>query len=1304
MSKEGGYGFSGLTAGAPWAVGLVAVAALLTRAPAPATVSAPPTADAVAPAPVAEPPGRALGAVVPIVKLIADVANVRVTPPDVAHAWQVVERYLHDKGPNSRTYAAISSLGVLIRDGSEPARAVDTMSSEEAVALVAGFEAPARSDVEAQRKRLIDHVKNTRASADYVRLIRDEVNRVADVKFVVATIPDYVDSESKWIADEALASIQSAAGAALYALDRFLTPGWNTMNREADGRARRAHESEPGALIFKRRPLEYRPTDETSTRRMQLLVVLLVTETATKGLEKQAFAAAAQLVLTWQPAGPLTLRVLGPNFSGTSQSLRLGLEQVFRDAGPRATDRHLSFHVVTGSATSDSNQRLLEGWYEDKTNPAVPVRRPGPFDWDTAGMPVVFESAVHMDRQMLEIIEGRLDNMGIPPSQVALLVEDNTAWGSAVVGERDNKAGRCKNQEKGLFACALRLSFPMHISRLAARADSAASGDGAPTLALAEPHEPSDRLPTFTPALTENSKRLALESVLSTLVREQILAVGILATDKRDFVFLAREVIRATPNVQLFTTEPHILFLHPEYRSFVRGTLVASSYSLYPRTQLAAAGRRRQFVTMAAQGRYNGLLYLLARRDLLVDAIVDDNVTPDASRLRPAAVWLSTVGQDHFVPLDASRRSREPLLSSPYLILDGTWVAVRIVLVLVLLLHLVLVIAARYRLTPVLPAFFRPFVPSDDPDVAREQGILTAAAVTSISLLLAWFLMLGRAITADRGVAGAVIALPLTVAVALAGAVASAQLLSRGLRHVVDDWRVARRESIAKRQNWATVSTLLVSVIGLAVATYCTVLSFVMAGPEFIHAWRVFAGDLRPERADLQLAAERTLDVASFVSPTAPVLAFGLIGYIWALWSLRCLRHQTFRFGATAPLMLMLTRNDQTLADDISGALATTMHPTGRYFVLPLAALVLLIPGMLGTYSVDGQPFAYALVFGSGLALIGVTLEAAQGAWLGWRLKSTLERLRLHPIAEEITARGRDPLDWGISIEPKFGTARRILRDRLMEVRQQLERVPRAIVRPHVRQAVYHGVERRSEGSTNVPPPTSAPLPEGLAAFGQRAALRSNDLSWIEHWDHGVPDPDAREASSGEAVRVAESTRPLFETALWRVAVTASNQLAPVLWRHFWSAGRRPDTLTLADGYFRSGERFVSLMAALILRAAVARVVRGLSLALVLGGLLFVGHLLYTFPGRQFWLMTDLVALTAVAVIGALLLIALERDEVLSGLWSTRPGRIGIESGLVLRIAAYVAIPLLTLFATQFPEAAGDLTTWLEPVRQALPK
>jgi hypothetical protein len=83
---------------------------------------------------------------------------------------------------------------------------------------------------------------------------------------------------------------------------------------------------------------------------------------------------------------------------------------------------------------------------------------------------------------------------------------------------------------------ALQLAFPLHISRLA----SAENGPTRPAwltslapaaaLRLEDTVIAGDRIPSFTPPLTEATLRISLRSTLGTLSGERIKAVGILAT------------------------------------------------------------------------------------------------------------------------------------------------------------------------------------------------------------------------------------------------------------------------------------------------------------------------------------------------------------------------------------------------------------------------------------------------------------------------------------------------------------------------------------------------------------------------------------------------------------------------------------------------------------------------------------------------------------------------------------------------------------------------------------------------------
>jgi hypothetical protein len=119
-----------------------------------------------------------------------------------------------------------------------------------------------------------------------------------------------------------------------------------------------------------------------------------------------------------------------------------------------------------------------------------------------------------------------------------------------------------------------------------------------------------------------------VEAILDAIRHEKLSAVGIIATDNRDALFLAREVKRSTPDAQLFLFGTHALYLHPDYVPYLRGALVASSYSLalanQPETEAWWPGNIREpFQSLSSEGVFNATHALLTvKKD---DAVKDDD-------------------------------------------------------------------------------------------------------------------------------------------------------------------------------------------------------------------------------------------------------------------------------------------------------------------------------------------------------------------------------------------------------------------------------------------------------------------------------------------------------------------------------------------------------------------------------------------------------------------------------------------------------------------------------------------------------
>jgi hypothetical protein len=78
-----------------------------------------------------------------------------------------------------------------------------------------------------------------------------------------------------------------------------------------------------------------------------------------------------------------------------------------------------------------------------------------------------------------------------------------------------------------------------------------------------------------------------------------------------------------------------------------------------------------------------------------------------------------------------------------------------------------------------------------------------------------------------------------------------------------------------------------------------------------------------------------------------------------------------------------------------------------------------------------------------------------------------------------------------------------------------------------------------------------------------------------------------------------------------------------------------------------------------------------------------------------------LVALLAfvIAIVG-LIFAQIYRDTILSNLTDTKPGELGID--FFIRMASFVALPLLSLMASQFPSMNRFFYSWLQPAIEAL--
>ncbi len=166
---------------------------------------------------------------------------------------------------------------------------------------------------------------------------------------------------------------------------------------------------------------------------------------------------------------------------------------------------------------------------------------------------------------------------------------------------------------------------------------------------------------SFTPGTSAAFDEMELTQVLTSISHRRYNAVGIVATNPFDVVFLAREVRRFCPNLRLFTIQADLLLARPREALDLRGMLVASTYSLHPSNQWISPsfgeGPRLFFSDFASQGLYNATVAHLWEMSEgtspygpgLVEYGLPYNLTPRRD-FRPP-IWVSAVGERGLYPV-----------------------------------------------------------------------------------------------------------------------------------------------------------------------------------------------------------------------------------------------------------------------------------------------------------------------------------------------------------------------------------------------------------------------------------------------------------------------------------------------------------------------------------------------------------------------------------------------------------------------------------------------------------------------------
>jgi hypothetical protein len=487
--------------------------------------------------------------------------------------------------------------------------------------------------------------------------LRDHIHGY-NTEFLIATVPDPIDSPYGYAFDQVVDAIQRAVEKKDgYILDRCWLP-WD-LDRKAkpkDGKEpERLREKKPGVLLFRHGRDTRRGIEQPG-----LCVVFLIGETPMGGVHKQALHNALCTMTQVGYDVDKPIRLIGPYFSGSQTSLQFVAGDWWKLSNNfyATFDKKFPpyrFQAISGNASAirkkeffsaEANKLIFPEWLE------------GGFEFSATVVPArqTLNAILHYltRRDGTSTHDPLGSEIDLLPGKVALLTESNTGFGKAFSNLGHNQV--------------LTLRFPLHISRvkneysLAAKKKDEQIGirsDDPLASSIVDDQLPGEGIASQGGTTTTAANGMVLSRILSTISREQCKYVGVVASDTRDKLFLIRLIREYCPDVRIFVTEGDLLLTHPDYRYHMRGVIVGSTYPLVPRNQNwvnAEASERILFPTVGAQGYYNATLLHLGLNSQLLEYRAPAFALSDASRPEEAdnrpPIWISMVAPSgSIVPL-----------------------------------------------------------------------------------------------------------------------------------------------------------------------------------------------------------------------------------------------------------------------------------------------------------------------------------------------------------------------------------------------------------------------------------------------------------------------------------------------------------------------------------------------------------------------------------------------------------------------------------------------------------------------------
>ena len=142
-----------------------------------------------------------------------------------------------------------------------------------------------------------------------------------------------------------------------------------------------------------------------------------------------------------------------------------------------------------------------------------------------------------------------------------------------------------------------------------------------------------------------------------------------------------------------------------------------------------------------------------------------------------------------------------------------------------------------------------------------------------------------------------------------------------------------------------------------------------------------------------------------------------------------------------------------------------------------------------------------------------------------------------------------------------------------------------------------------------------------------------------------------------------------------------------------------PDTLHL---WLRLAEDFLAIQVVTYINRLFPHLRNGLLNVTIGFVLLLLALIVYPFQPQRYLVLLSTVLLVMTVPTTMYVLAQMNRDEVLSRIAKSQPGKLTWDRAFISQIVIYGVLPLLSLIATQFPEVRGAAFSWLETALKTL--